>query len=208
MIDAKQKGVILILSGPSGAGKSSLYTALKESFPNHYFSISSTTRDMRDGEVCGIHYNFVTKEQFQKDIELGNFLEWAEVHGNYYGTSKAPILNALEQGKLVIFDIDVQGQVNVKKSFPNHTTSVFVTTKDSKILEDRLISRGDMDSEAIKKRLKNARCELDNISNFDYLLINDDFNTTASELICIVKSAFHKVSLYNLESFNKSWSKL
>ena len=208
MIYPKQKGVILILSGPSGAGKSSLYSALKDSFPYHYFSISSTTRDMRDGEVCGIHYNFVTKEQFQKDINLGNFLEWAEVHGNYYGTSKIPVFEALNDGKLVIFDVDVQGQINIKKAFPHHTTSVFITTKDSKTLKDRLVSRGDMSFDTVEQRLKNAKYELDNISNFDYLLINDDFSTTTNDLICIVKSAFHKASLYDLQSFSTSWSKL
>lgn len=109
-----QKGAILIISGPSGCGKSSLLKKFYENFSNYYFSISTTTRLPRVGEVHGIDYFFVTKEEFEKDIEEENFLEYANVHNNYYGTSLKPIMKALGEGKLVIFDIDVQGHELVR----------------------------------------------------------------------------------------------
>lgn len=207
MIDTRLSGIILVLSGPSGAGKSSLCKALFDRFPNHYFSISSTTRKIRGGEIEGVHYNFLTEDQFKNDIQEGNFLEWAEVHGNYYGTSKLPVLNALKEDKLVIFDIDVQGQINIKNAFPHHTTSVFVTTKDSAILKQRLISRGDMSNDVIESRVDNAREELNSIPNFDYLLINDDLEKTTKELINIVELSFLKASLYDPTLLISKWNK-
>lgn len=203
----KHKGAILILSGPSGAGKSSLYKILAQEFPNHYFSISSTTRQKREGEIEGVHYNFLSKEEFEKGIAKGEFLEWAQVHNNYYGTSKEQVLRALEEDKLVIFDIDVQGQVNIKKAFPNHTTSIFITTPSKSILEGRLNGRGSDDSATIEKRLENALDEMKNLQNYDYLIINENLEDSARELICIARSAFCKASLYKTQPFLQNWEK-
>lgn len=203
----KLKGVILILSGPSGAGKSSLYKQLAQAFPNHYFSISSTTRQKREGEIHGVHYNFISKESFEEGIAKGEFLEWAKVHDNYYGTSKAQVIKALEEDKLVIFDIDVQGQVNLKKAFPRHTTSVFVTTPNKSILQERLGGRGSDGDSVIQKRLENAFDEVKSLENYDYLIINDDLEDATSKLLCIVKSAFCKTSLYEMQPFLQNWKK-
>ncbi|MCI2236605.1 MULTISPECIES: guanylate kinase [Helicobacter] len=205
MEEIKLKGAILILSGPSGAGKSSLYKALAKEFPRHYFSISSTTREKRKGEEEGVHYHFISKEEFQKNIQENNFLEWALVHGNYYGTSKMPILEALEQGKLVIFDVDVQGQENIKKAFPNHTTSVFVTTNSKKILEERLGVRGSDENEIIKRRLENAAGEVKKLDKFDYLVINENLEESAKTLVCIAKVAFCRASLYPIDLVMQKW---
>ncbi|MCI5969336.1 guanylate kinase [Helicobacter sp.] len=203
----KLKGAILILSGPSGAGKSSLCKRLAQEFPNHYFSISSTTRAKRDDEVQGVHYNFISKDAFEESIAKNEFLEWARVHNHYYGTSREQVLKALEEDKLVIFDIDVQGQRNLKKVFPFHTTSVFVTTPNKSVLKERLGARGsDIDS-VIQMRLGNALDEVKSLPNYDYLIVNANLEEATSKLICIAKSAFCKTSLYALESFLQNWEK-
>jgi len=119
----RQKGAILVLSGPSGAGKSTIISAASDDIGEYYFSISTTTRAPRMGEEHGRDYFFVTKESFEEDIKAGNFLEYAEVHGNYYGTSLKPVNEALETGKLVIFDIDVQGHRLVRAKMNDITTS-------------------------------------------------------------------------------------
>ncbi|MBX7491384.1 guanylate kinase [Helicobacter turcicus] len=203
----KLKGAILILSGPSGAGKSSLYKRLAQEFPDHYFSISSTTRQKREGEIDGVHYNFISKEDFEAGVNKGEFLEWAKVHDNYYGTSKAQVINALEEDKLVVFDIDVQGQANLKQTFPRHTTSVFITTPNRNILQERLGGRGSDMNNVIQKRLENALDEVRSLANYDYLIINENLEEAASKLLCIARSAFCKVSLYEMESFLQNWKK-
>ena len=124
------KGAVLIISGPSGCGKSTLTKSLIESIPNVYFSISTTTRPMREGETDGVHYHFVSKEHFLQDIHNNVFLEWAEVHTNFYGTSLKPVQQALEQDKIVLFDVDVQGHHSIKEYFGDFAKSVFITTTE------------------------------------------------------------------------------
>ena len=201
----KHNGAILILSGPSGAGKSSLYKALAEEFPNHYFSVSSTTREKRQGEIDNVHYHFISEEEFTNGIRNGEFLEWAKVHGNYYGTSSKQIINALADNKLVIFDVDVQGQKSLKQIFPNHTTSVFITTPNKTTLKMRLESRGSNTKEDIERRLDDALAEVESIANFDYLVVNDDLERAAKELVGIAIGAFCKTSLYQIEPFLQNW---
>lgn len=203
----KYKGAILILSGPSGAGKSSLYKILAQEFPSHYFSISSTTRKKREGEIEGVHYYFIEKDVFENGIQKGEFLEWAQVHGKYYGTSKTQVLKALQEDKLVIFDIDVQGQANLKKIFPNQTTSVFITTPSKSILKERLSGRGSDSAEVIQKRLENALDEVESLHNFDFLIINENLEESAKQLVCIARSAFCRASLYQLQPFLQNWKK-
>ena len=130
-----QKGAILVLSGPSGAGKSTIINAAEDEIGEYYFSISTTTRAPREGEQHGREYFFVSKEEFEEDIKAGNFLEYAKVHGNYYGTSLKPVREALEVGKLVIFDIDVQGHRLVRAKMNDITTSAFITPPTLKELE-------------------------------------------------------------------------
>ena len=207
MDSAKLKGAILILSGPSGAGKSSLYKILAKEFSNHYFSISSTTRAKREGEIEGVHYHFISEEEFFRQRDNGEFLEWAEVHGNFYGTSKKQVEDALKSNKIVIFDIDVQGQVNLKKAFPRHTTSVFITTHSKQILEQRLCTRSSDSKEIIQERLKNACDEMRAIEKYDYFLINDDLESCAKNLICIANMAFLKTSLFDIDSLIIQWNK-
>lgn len=200
------KGSILLISGPSGCGKSTLLKEVYKEISDYYFSISTTTRDPRVGESDGVDYLFVTKEDFEKDIKEDNFLEYAEVHGNYYGTSLKPIKKALAEGKLVIFDIDVQGHDLVRASkFNSIVTSVFITTPTLKELEYRLNSRATDSQEVIEKRIKNAKHEINYIDKYDYFLVNDDLEVAAKELVSIAKAARIKTSLFEKESIVSKW---
>jgi guanylate kinase len=201
------KGAILVLSGPSGSGKSSLCKELFKSMDKYYFSISTTTREPREGEVDGVDYFFVSKEQFKADIEKGYFLEWAEVHGNYYGTSMKPVLKALEDEKIVIFDIDVQGFDIIKEKVGNLCTSVFITTPTLGDLKSRLISRGTDSTETIEKRLTNAKVEMQHINSYDYLIINDDFDEALSKLKSIVNVCKDRGSMQDTQELISSWSR-
>jgi len=201
------KGAILLLSGPSGCGKSSLLKNLYKNIDNYYFSISTTTRSPRDGEQHGKEYYFVTKEEFEEDIKKDNFLEWAKVHDNYYGTSLKPIVKALEESKLVIFDIDVQGFKIVKEKLDHLTTSVFITTATLNELESRLINRATDSKETIKVRLENASQELQDLNLYDYLIVNDDLQTASNNLLNIANIAKLKTSTIDIKSFLQMWNK-
>lgn len=182
------KGAVLIISGPSGCGKSTLTKALLESLPNVYFSISTTTRARREGEVDGVHYHFVSKEQFLRDVQQGVFLEWAEVHTNYYGTSLKPVLEALSQDKIVLFDVDVQGHQSIKEHFGDFAKSIFITTKNKSILRERLLARQSDDLQTIEFRLIQAHNEMQHASAFDYTIINDEVSEAKDALIAIARS--------------------
>jgi guanylate kinase len=199
------KGAILLLSGPSGCGKSSLLKEVYKVINNYYFSISTTTRAPRVGEINGVDYYFVSKEEFVQDIDNGNFLEWAEVHGNYYGTSLKPINKALSESKLVIFDIDVQGFEQVIKTMKTITTTVFITTPSLNELEKRLYSRDTDSQEVIEKRLSNAKTEIEYIDKYDYFIVNDDLQIASDQLISVAKSSLIKASLYNKKDIISSW---
>jgi guanylate kinase len=200
-----ESGAILVLSGPSGAGKSSLINKISDKIGPYYFSISTTTRPMREGEVDGVHYHFVAKEEFVRDVEEEHFLEYAQVHGNYYGTSIKPVKQALKEGKLVIFDIDVQGHDAVQKRLADITTSVFVTTPSLKELKARLNSRGTDEREIIEKRIEMAKREVQRISEYDYLVINDDLDEAAEVLVSIAKAARMKIPSITISEFIHAW---
>jgi len=161
-------GSILVVSGPSGSGKTSLAKKLFEIVPNCYFSISTTTRKPRENEEDGVDYHFTSKEEFLSEIDNGGFLEWAEVHGNFYGTSFRPIENALKEGKIVVLDIDVQGHKTIREKFPRLVTSVFVTTKNMSVLKERLSTRNTETSEILEQRVINAISEMRSIGEYDY----------------------------------------
>lgn len=196
---------ILIISGPSGSGKSTLLNRLMCEFENIYFSISSTTRPMRNGDKDGVNYYFINEKDFKEGIQKGEFLEWAEVHGNYYGTPLSPVENALKSGKIVIFDIDVQGFHLAMKKYSDLITSVFITTKGINVLKNRLENRGSDSDETIQKRLKNAVSEMNELKFYDYLIINDNFNEAYELLKAIFISRFAKVKKNNTQKIIESW---
>ncbi len=203
MINEK-KGAILILSGPSGCGKSTLLKEVYKDIGDYYFSISTTTRAPRVGEKDGVDYFFVKKEEFLEDIEAGHFLEWAEVHGNYYGTSLKPIKKALSKGKLVIFDIDVQGHEIVRKKLNDITTSVFITTPSLNELKNRLNSRNTDTQVIIDNRLENAKYEIKYFQKYDYFIVNDDLEAASKQLVSIANVTRIKSKLFDPKLY-ESW---
>jgi len=201
-----KSGSILVISGPSGSGKTSLARVVCEELGDKaYFSISSTTRPIREGEKDGVDYFFLSNDEFIKDIEEGYFLEWAEVHGNFYGTSKRQIDAALKKGQIVFLDIDVQGYELVKKSYPDITTGIFVTTPNQEVLKQRLLKRGTETEESLRVRMFNAIREMQKIDEYDYLLINDDFDEAKELLRSVAIASLIKRSKYNIEEFINEW---
>lgn len=200
------KGQILIVSGPSGSGKSTLLGRLLKEENDLYFSISSTTRAPRQGETEGVNYYFINKDEFKKGIDAGEFLEWACVHGNYYGTSLKPVLKALEEGKIAIFDIDVQGFNIAKSKFAENITSVFITTASKNELKSRLQNRGTDSAQTIEKRLINAVGEMKHILEYDYFLINDDLQNCYENLRGILRSMRLKTSNLDAKKIINKWN--
>jgi len=200
------KGQILIVSGPSGSGKSTLLGRLLKEENDLYFSISSTTRAPRQGETEGVNYYFINKDEFKKGIDAGEFLEWAFVHGNYYGTSLKPVLKALKEGKIAIFDIDVQGFNIAKSKFAENITSVFITTASKNELKSRLQNRGTDSAQTIEKRLINAVGEMEHILEYDYFLINDDLQNCYENLRGILRSMRLKTSNLDAKEIINKWN--
>ncbi|WP_299030393.1 guanylate kinase [uncultured Campylobacter sp.] len=200
------KGQILIVSGPSGSGKSTLLSRLLKEENDLYFSISSTTRAPRRGETDGVNYYFTSEDEFKKGIDADEFLEWACVHGNYYGTSLKPVLKALEEGKIAIFDIDVQGFNIAKSKFAKNITSVFITTASKNELKSRLQNRGTDSAETIEKRLINAVGEMEHILEYDYFLINDDLQNCYENLRGILRSMRLKTSNLDAKEIINKWN--
>ncbi|NDH81743.1 MAG: guanylate kinase [Burkholderiaceae bacterium] len=178
-------GSMLMVVAPSGAGKSSLVNALLQKDPDIGLSVSFTTRAPRPGEVNGREYNFLTESEFVKRKEAGDFLEWANVHGNYYGTSKSWIESQMQNGKDVILEIDWQGARQVQKIIPE-AIWIFILPPSIQTLEDRLRKRAQDDEATIQKRVAAAKDELAHVAEANYLVVNDDFEQALSELNQVV----------------------
>ena len=180
-----KKGKTFIISGPSGVGKSTVLSALLERRPNVYFSVSATTRDPRPGELDGIHYHFMDVDSFRKWIAMDQFLEYAEYVGNFYGTPKRFVDEAMEQGKDVILDIEVQGAIQVTSKRPD-TVRIFIAPPSWSELERRLTERGTDSKDKIQKRLLRAKVEFQTAHTYDYFVINDTVENAVKELDAIM----------------------
>jgi len=199
------QGAILVLSGPSGAGKSTIINYASSEIGDYYFSISTTTRQPREGEKDGVDYYFVSHSTFEEGIKSGDFLEYATVHGNYYGTSLKPVKKALKEGKLVIFDIDVQGHRLVRAKMGDFVTSAFITPPTLKELEKRLYARATDDTSIIERRVENAKEEIRAVSEFDFVIINDEIPKASAKFATIANAARLKQNSEELENFVKVW---
>jgi len=182
------RGQLFVIAAPSGAGKSTLIKELFEALDGLSFSVSWTTRAPREGEVQGRDYNFVAAAAFRRMMGEGAFLEWAVVHGQYYGTGRAEVEGRLERGEDVVLDIDVQGAAQVRRAEPRATT-VFILPPDYESLRRRLTGRATDSEDVIARRLRNARGEIERWEEFDYLVINDALERAATELQAIVLAA-------------------
>ena len=187
-------GTLFVVAAPSGAGKSTLVNALLEREPDISLSISHTTRPPRVGEQYGRHYFFVERTDFEKEIAEGIFLEHAEVHSNLYGTSRTTVDTLLSQGCDVLLEIDWQGARQIRRSKPD-CVSVFILPPSRPELERRLRGRGSDSAEVIARRLHNSREEIAHAHEFDYIIVNDNFDTALDDLQGIVRATRQRSAL-------------
>jgi guanylate kinase len=182
-------GLLLVLSAPSGAGKTSLALRLmKEMAEAAVFSVSYTTRPPRGGERNGEHYHFVDALTFQKKIDLGDFVEWAEVHGHFYGSPQASVDRVRASGGIAVFDIDVQGGNAIKRKYPD-AVLVFVLPPSIEELERRLRDRRTETEDTLRGRLLAARSEIDRgVASYDYIIVNDDFERAFEDLVSVIRA--------------------
>jgi guanylate kinase len=185
-------GPLFILSGPSGSGKTTVLQKLLQpgGLPLR-LSVSATTRPPREGEQDGVHYHFWTRERFEEAIQQGAFLEWALVHGNYYGTLRQEVEPHREREVGVLLDIDVQGAAQVRRRCPD-AVSIFLRAPSFEVYEQRLRARRTETEESIQRRLATARRELEHVGEYQYVVINDDLERTVAELRRIVEQQFGK----------------
>ena len=169
-----RRGLMFVLSSPSGAGKSTIARQLLADDPQLQLSISVTTRERRASELEGVHYFFINRSKFEKMAEHGDLLEWAEVHGNFYGTPREPVEEALRIGRDVLFDIDWQGTEQLYDKLPQDLVRVFVLPPSMAELKARLERRAEDSEAAIARRLEGARAELEQWAKYDYVIVNDD----------------------------------
>jgi guanylate kinase len=181
-----RRGLMLVLSSPSGAGKSTIARHLMEQDKDIALSVSVTTRGRRPSEIDGVHYHFIDQPNFNRMRDRGDLLEWAEVHGNCYGTPRLPVENALSSGLDVLFDIDWQGADQVARAMPEDLVRIFVLPPTMKELASRLERRAEDKPEVIAKRLANARAEIEHWRDYDYVLINKDLQTSLEKAQAIL----------------------
>lgn len=187
-----KKGLVFVLSAPAGTGKTTLVRMLKEEFPKIVESVSCTTRHPRHGEVTGRDYHFLSKQEFEKRIEHGDFLEHAEVFGNFYGTSKTFVMQELEKGKHVFLVIDTQGAKQLKKNkYP--AVFIFLSPPSLEELRARLIKRQTESPESLERRLAWAEEEMKEIKNYDYHVVNENLNVAYDMLRSIIMAEEHRV---------------
>ena len=182
----RRRGLLLILSSPSGAGKSTLTENLVRQDPSIKLSISVTTRPKRTSEIDGVHYRFISADEFAEMRERGDLLESAEVHGNFYGTPRKPVEQALARGEDMMFDLDWQGTRQICEKMRSDVVSVFVLPPSMAELKARLERRAEDSPEVIERRLRNAREEIAQWGSYDYVLVNDDLQLTFADLKAIL----------------------
>jgi len=178
---------LFVFSSPSGGGKSTIVRAILNSYDCFMLSVSATTREPRENEINGVHYNFVSKEKFQEMIKNDELIEYEEIFGNFYGTPKSEVQKVSDNNKCLIFDIDVKGALAVKKLFSDDAMLIFITPPSMQELERRLLRRKSESEEEIKKRIERANYELSFKDKFDYLIINDNLQKSIEQVNNILK---------------------
>ena len=191
-----RRGLLVVISSPSGAGKTTICKKLMAEFPSLKFSVSYTTRPPRQGEKNGVDYVFVDEPTFARMVEAGEFAEWAEVHGNRYGTPRAAVAEALEGGRDVLFDIDWQGGRQLKAQFEQDAVLIWVLPPSLQVLEQRLRRRATDDPEVIERRLQMAKLELQNYATYHFVVVNDDLARAYDDVRSIYVAA-HRTTARN-----------
>ena len=202
-LSLSEKGVLVILSSPSGAGKTSIARALVEENKNFLFSVSATTRKSRPGEVNGREYHFLTVDEFRERINDGQFLEHAKVFGNLYGTPLEPVMESISNGKNLIFDVDWQGGKQIRSSsLSKFVISIFILPPSIKALQERLMKRAQDSSETVKDRMTKSIGEIMHWKEYDYVIVNNNFEQTLHEVKSIITSEkLRRVRNSQLEKF-------
>ncbi len=196
------ENLLIVVSAPSGAGKTTICKKLLQTTPNLIFSVSMTTRKPRDNEINGQDYFFISTEEFKKRIKKNDFIEWAKVYDDYYGTPKKNLEDSLA-GMDVLLDIDVQGAMNIKKEYSDNAVLIFIAPPFLEDLKTRLSNRMTDTSEEIEKRFLLAKEELKNILNYDYCVINDDVGVTVGKLKSIIIAEKNRVKRIGKELLKK-----
>ena len=197
-----RKGLLLVVSGPSGAGKGTICKALLNKNDQIKLSVSATTRKPRNGEVHGVNYFFIEKEEFAKMIENGEFLEYAQIYDNFYGTPKAAIIECLEKGQDVILEIEMQGARQIKEVYPEGVF-IFVLPPSLEELKSRIVGRGTETQEEMEKRFSCAFEEINQIVNYDYFIVNEDIEKSVSDVEAIICAEKNKVTRYKNNIIDK-----
>ncbi len=183
-----KKGMLIVYSGPSGVGKGTLMAPYLKAHPEAVLSVSMTTRAPRPGETDGVAYYFVTRERFEQEIAQNGLLEYAQYSGNYYGTPRAMVEERIAQGQDVVLEIEVQGAMKIKKTFPD-AVFIFVLPPSFEVLEQRLTGRGTEPPEVVAKRLAAAKAELHSASLYDYIIVNDEVGRAGARLEAVICAA-------------------
>lgn len=203
MNDMCSKGFLIVISGPSGAGKGTVCKELMKKY-GYNISVSATTREPREGEVNGVNYYFLKKEEFEKKIENNEFLEYAQVYGNYYGTFKETVEEELNKGNNVILEIDIQGTLKVQKVYKN-AIYIFLLPPSIKELKNRILKRGSETEYSFNLRFSSVSEELKYMSSYDYAVINDDLDNAVDKVHSIISTEMNKISRMNLDKFLKEY---
>ncbi len=184
----QRRGFMLAFASPSGAGKTTISRAILESDHRVSLSVSATTRPQRPGEIDGVHYFFKTEDEFKAMIDTGEFLEYAKVFGNYYGTPKTPVFEAMAQGKDILFDIDWQGVQQLKEAAENDVVTVFVLPPSRQELERRLRSRAQDTDRVIEERMDKANSEISHYTEFKFIIVNQDLDSSIQKVESIIQA--------------------
>lgn len=188
----RQKGKLFVISGPSGAGKGSINTAVIRERKDTFFSVSATSRKPRAGEVDGVNYHFLTRDDFEKMIREDAFIEWAEVYGNYYGTIKEEVFHNLDCGKNVILEIDIQGALQIKEKY--EAVFVFILPPSMEELRKRVVLRGSETEESLQRRMREALEEIKYIQKYDYYIINTILEESIRKLHAIIEAENSRIN--------------
>lgn len=199
MSEIYNKGLLIVISGPSGAGKGTVCKELMKKY-NYNISISATTRSPREGEVDGVNYHFLDKKSFEEKLSRNEFLEYAQVYGNYYGTLKKGVEDELNKGNNIILEIDIQGTLQVQKVYKN-AVYIFLLPPSINELKNRILKRGSETESSFNLRFSSVGEELKYMNSYDYAVINDDLDNAVEKVHSIINTEMNRISRMNLDKF-------